>query len=101
MQHCRRVTPVQELPRVKNVTSGCTRGGTKLFVDLNNVKAVIKTHGGMWQDGNASYEVQKVVVSILFLQVEFGLPELTLMVNCVLQPEFSTTMVKMTIGPVH
>ncbi len=44
---------------VKNVTSGCTRGGTKLFVDLNNVKAVIKTHGGMWQDGNASYEVPK------------------------------------------
>jgi len=43
----------------KNVTSGCTRGGTKLFVDLNNVKAVIKTHGGMWQDNNASYEVPK------------------------------------------
>lgn len=44
---------------VKNVSSGCSPGNSRAFVDLNNVKAIIGTHGGMWTEGSASYEVPK------------------------------------------
>ena len=44
---------------VKNVSAGCAPGNATAFIDLNNVKAIIGTNGGKWQDGNASYEIPK------------------------------------------
>lgn len=45
----------------KSITAACLPGSSEINMDLNNVRTIIMTQGGMWTDANedAAYEVPK------------------------------------------
>ena len=47
-------------PTMKEAAAGCTPGGGYKYLDLNNVRTIIRSYGNGWfNDGVASYEIPK------------------------------------------
>src|SRR5690554_6476550 len=64
--------------------ANCPPSDAKLFLEFNDVRALVEAGGALWQNrqtGTASYEVPWVEVTMLFSLDLFGWEGMTLMVN--------------------